>query len=87
MRRYNMTKILILNVGRTNKGNCALVYSTMETIKRFIPNTEFNLMGTEVGNKNRLKIKKQIVSGLHIQKSLRGHLIIKSITLYMYHFF
>jgi polysaccharide pyruvyl transferase WcaK-like protein len=65
-----MTKILILNVGWTNKGNCALVHSTMETIKCFIPNAEFVLMGVEVGSKNGFQIKKQIASGLHIRRPL-----------------
>ena len=32
-----MTKFLILNVGYSNKGNLALVNSTIETIKNFIP--------------------------------------------------
>ena len=65
-----MTKILILNVGRTNKGNCALFYSTTETIKRFIPNAKFTLMGTEVGNVNGFHIKRQIASGFSIKKPL-----------------
>ena len=65
-----MTKILILNVGWTNKGNCALAHSTMETIKCFIPNAEFVLMGVEVGSKNGFQIKKQIASGLHIRRPL-----------------
>lgn len=39
-----MTKFLMLNVGWTNKGNCTLAHSTMETIKTFVPDAEFNLI-------------------------------------------
>ena len=38
-----MTEILILNVGSTNKGNRALVNSTIETIKKFDSKVEFVL--------------------------------------------
>ena len=63
-----MTKILILNVGWSNKGNRALVDSTIETIKTFVPDTEFNLMGPYEGDHNGLQIKKQIGVGLSIRK-------------------
>lgn len=63
-----MTKILILNVGSTNKGNRALVESTIETIKTFVPDTEFYLMGPYEGDHNGLQIKKQIDAGLSIRK-------------------
>lgn len=62
-----MTKILILNVGWSNKGNRALVESTIETIKTFVPATEFNLMGPDKVNHNGFQIKKQ-VGGLSIRK-------------------
>lgn len=66
-----MTKILILNVGNgTNKGGRALVYSTIETIKTFVPGTEFNLMGPYKVH-NELRIKRQVGWGpswLSIQK-------------------
>lgn len=39
-----MTKILMLNVGWSNKGNRALVYSIIEMIKTFVPRVKFNLM-------------------------------------------
>jgi len=54
-----MTKMLILNVGWSNKGNCALVNSTIETIERFIPDVQFTLMGTET-DQSELQIKKQV---------------------------
>lgn len=46
-----MTKILILNVGWSNKGNRAIVHSTIETIKKFVPDAEFNLMGPIIRKK------------------------------------
>ena len=55
-----MTKILILNVGWSNKGNRALVDSTIETIKKFVPATEFNLMGHDTVNHNGFQIKKPV---------------------------
>ena len=63
-----MTKILILNVGWSNKGNCAIVHSTIETIKRFVPDAEFNLTGPYERDHNGLQIKKQIGVGLSIRK-------------------
>ena len=63
-----MTKILILNVGRANKGNRALVYSTIEAIKSFVPGAEFNLMGPDKADHNELWIKKQVGWGLSIKK-------------------
>lgn len=42
-----MTQILILNVGKSNKGNCALVDSTTQTLTSFIPNVTFKFMGDE----------------------------------------
>jgi len=63
-----MTKILILNVGWSNKGNRALVESTIETIKTFVPDTEFYLMGPYGGDYNGLQIKKQMGVGLSIRK-------------------
>lgn len=41
-----MVKINILNVGFKNKGNCALVKSTMDTIIKYIPDTKFVLYGS-----------------------------------------
>jgi polysaccharide pyruvyl transferase WcaK-like protein len=54
-----MVKILLLNAGVANKGSNALVLSTIETIKRYVPHSQFVLMGTET-NQNELYIKKQI---------------------------
>lgn len=55
-----MTKILILNVGGPNKGNLALVYSTIAVIKRFVPGIEFDLMGPDKVAHDELRIKKQV---------------------------
>ena len=63
-----MTKMLILNAERTNKGTLALVYSTMETIKKVIPNAEFYFMGPYKVDHNELRIKKQVGWGLSIKK-------------------
>lgn len=63
-----MTKILILNVGGSNKGNLALIYSSIETIKRFIPDAEFNLMGPDKLDHNELRIKKLVGTGISIRK-------------------
>ena len=63
-----MTKILILNVGWSNKGNRALVDSTIETIKNFVPATEFNLMGHDTVNRNGFQIKKSVGCGLSIRQ-------------------
>ena len=52
-----MTKVLILNVGPTNKGNQAIVASTMEAISRFAPETEFILMGESKVNTPQVQIK------------------------------
>lgn len=53
-----MTKMLILNVGISNKGNCALVTSTIKTIENVIPNVEFSLMGPEKIDFGNIHIKK-----------------------------
>lgn len=53
-----MIKILILNVGKLNKGNCALVDSTIKTIKDLIPGVEFELMGAKKIDSEGFHIKK-----------------------------
>ena len=58
------TKILILNAGLSNKGNRALVTSTIEAINMFTPDAEFNLMGSYEVDRHELHIKKQICCGL-----------------------
>ena len=63
-----MTKILILNVGWSNKGNRAIVHSTIETIKKFVPDAEFNLMGPYERDHKGLQIKKEVGYGLSIRK-------------------
>ena len=55
-----MTKILILNVGWSNKGNVALVKSTMYSINKFIPDAEFFLMGSESVDFNNYKVKEKL---------------------------
>lgn len=63
-----MTKILVLNVGWSNKGNRAIVDSTIEMIKNFIPDAEFNLMGPAKAEHHKLRIKEQVGWGLSIRK-------------------
>ncbi|WP_410508125.1 polysaccharide pyruvyl transferase family protein [Methanosarcina hadiensis] len=54
-----MKKILVLNVGFSNKGAYALISSTMETIEKYVPDVQFTFMGTET-NQNKIPIKKQL---------------------------
>lgn len=54
-----MTKVLILNVGWLNKGNVALVQSTMNAIKQFVPCAEFSLIGPEELTFFGLQVKEQ----------------------------
>ncbi|MCM1987578.1 polysaccharide pyruvyl transferase family protein [Methanococcoides seepicolus] len=63
-----MTKILLLNVGWSNKGNLALIHSTMMTIENFIPDVEWNLLGPEKISKDDFVVKKRIAWGLSIRK-------------------
>jgi len=62
-------KILILNVGWSNKGNVALVKSTMDAINTFNPDSKFYLMGKE-GNTHfdDLNVKEQVSLGLSVRK-------------------
>lgn len=55
-----MKKILIMNVDLPNKGNQALTSSTIDTIKQFIPDVEFTLMGRKGGNLKGFEVKKAI---------------------------
>lgn len=66
-----MTKFLILNVGWTNKGNVALVKSTIDSIKKFVPDAQFTLVGPENININGFNVKKQAGSGFS-RKNLKG---------------
>lgn len=63
-----MKKIFILNAGLSNKGNLALWTTTIETIKNYIPDAEFNLTGPAEFNYNDFKVKKHLVVGPSIQK-------------------
>jgi len=63
-----LTKILLLNVGWPNRGNWALVYSTIEIIKKYVPNAKFTLLGTEENSIEGFQIKKKITSGLNLRK-------------------
>lgn len=63
-----MTKILILNVGWLNKGNNALVISTMETIKQFILDADFVLMGPRQIDNANFHVKEQLCFGLTKKK-------------------
>lgn len=60
-----MIKILILNVGCSNKGTFALVISTMNTIRNFVPGAQFSLMGSKKIDNNNVRIKKSVYSGLN----------------------
>jgi polysaccharide pyruvyl transferase WcaK-like protein len=59
-----MTKILILNVGWSNKGNVALVKSTMNSVNKFIHDAEFILMGSESIDFNNYKVKEKLGKGI-----------------------
>jgi colanic acid/amylovoran biosynthesis protein len=52
-----VAKVLILNAEPANKGNQAIVASTIDTIREFIPDVEFTLMGYSGGNQNGLQIE------------------------------
>jgi len=54
-----MIKILVLHAGVSNKGTQALVFSLVDTIQKYIPNSEFTFMGVETDQKEIL-IKKQL---------------------------
>jgi colanic acid/amylovoran biosynthesis protein len=64
-RGTSMKKILILDIGNgLNKGNLALLYSAIDTIKIYAPNVEFSLMyyGND-GSHSNLNIKEQHLVG------------------------
>jgi colanic acid/amylovoran biosynthesis protein len=52
-----VTKVLILNVGSTNKGNQAIVASTIEAIRRFVPEAQFIFMGQNKVDTPEVQIK------------------------------
>ncbi|MDR7666073.1 polysaccharide pyruvyl transferase family protein [Methanosarcina sp. Z-7115] len=54
-----MTKILVLHAGVSNKGSQALVFSLIDTLRKYIPNSQFTFMGTEIGQED-IPIKKQL---------------------------
>ncbi|MDR7665076.1 polysaccharide pyruvyl transferase family protein [Methanosarcina sp. Z-7115] len=54
-----MTKILVLHAGVSNKGSQALVFSLIDTLRKYIPDSQFTFMGTEIGQEN-IPIKKQL---------------------------
>ena len=53
-----MIKILVLNVGKSNKGNCALVSSTVRTISNYIPNVQFQFIGPDTIHSNEFNIER-----------------------------
>lgn len=53
-----MIKILVLNVGKSNKGNCALVFSTTSTILNYVPDAQFKFMGPDTIHSEGLQIEK-----------------------------
>jgi len=68
--------MMILDVGWTNKGNLALIESTIEAINKFSPNTEFILMGPIGIDHENFNVKQQggFISPQHAMISL-SHLI------------
>jgi colanic acid/amylovoran biosynthesis protein len=52
-----LTKILLLNAGCSNRGTYALSISTINIIKKAIPQAEFVLMGSEIDQKDLPLIK------------------------------
>lgn len=54
-----LIKIMMLDVGWSNKGNLALVNSTVETIKRYNQDTEFVFMGPLIISKKDFHVEKQ----------------------------
>jgi hypothetical protein len=56
--KSQVTKVLILNAEPTNKGNQAILASTMEAISRFVPEAEFILTGDSEVNTPQVQIKK-----------------------------
>ena len=73
-------KILILNVGWLNKGNRALVDTTIETINNFVHNVEFNLMGPVKIDRDEFVVTEQIAIGVSIRKP--HHAIISLLCLF-----
>ena len=66
-----MTKILILDIGNgQNKGNLALLYSTMETIEKFVSDVEFVLMYYgDTGSHSNIGLKEQhLIGKIHPRK-------------------
>lgn len=60
MKTKQKLKILLQNVDTDNKGNFALTLSTISTIKEFIPEAEFYLMGRKGGYIKKFEVKKPI---------------------------
>jgi hypothetical protein len=55
-----MKKILLLNVGWSNKGNLALWTSTVKTIRYFVPDAEFNFVGPNEFSFNGYIVRRQL---------------------------
>lgn len=55
-----MKKILLLNVGWSNKGNLALWTSTVKTIRYFVPDAEFNFVGPNEFTFNGYIVRRQL---------------------------
>lgn len=54
-----MTKILVLHARVLNRGSQALVFSLINTIQKYIPNSQFTFMGVET-DQNEIPMKKQL---------------------------
>lgn len=62
-----MVKFSILGVNERNKGNAALVKTTMKIIKNFIEDAEFFLMGPRSGFLDRVKIIESHTYGMSLK--------------------
>lgn len=54
-----MNKILVLHAGVSNKGTQALVFSLIDTVQKYVPNSQFTFVGLET-DQNEIPIKKQL---------------------------
>jgi colanic acid/amylovoran biosynthesis protein len=78
MLKKKKIKFLVHNVDMHNKGNQALIISTLTTIQEYIPEAEFYLVGRKGGYYNGTKIRKPIGYGPEYGNSnlMKGYYII-----------
>ena len=79
-----MKKILLLNVGYSNKGNVALVNSTIKNMfNNYIPNVKFKLMGN-LENKANIKEQIGLNNGISIRKPYKTLISLKYLVICIY---